>query len=78
MNTIFQQQLKNRMEDVFSIEQTDLGFHHLTVLYKLCTSRLKSMPFMYILPLSVFVAVLAYVVFGPLIVKLATLLQYGF
>ena len=36
------------------------------------------LPFLYIIPLSFLLAIFAYILLGPLIVKLVTLLQYGF
>ncbi len=70
--------LKKQYHEVFSLEPNDLGQSSLTQLYKSFTSPLKKMPFYIIVPLALLSAVLLYVLFGQLIVKLASLLQYGF
>lgn len=69
---------RRRMEDVFLVEPNDLVFAPLTAVYKQVTGRLKVWPFLYILPLSFVGASLLYVLFGPAVVALASVLQYGF
>lgn len=73
-----QYRLKHKLEEVFVLEPNDLGNSYLTVLFKRVSAYLKVMPFLYILPLSLAVSCVAYVLFGTMIVKLVTLLQYGF
>lgn len=73
-----QNDLIQKMNDVFSLEPNDLGSQTLTRMYKFITSRLKSMPFFYIIPLSGLGAILMYLSFGHLVVKLVSILQYGF
>lgn len=74
----FQYRLQQKMDEVFFLEPADLGPAHITHIYKMITSFLKSMPFLYIVPLSFLLAFFIYILLGPLIVKLVSLLQYGF
>lgn len=67
-----------KMQSIFSVAPTDLGISPLTALYKLVTSRLKVMPFIYLVPVCVLTAIFAYLIFGHALVRLTTLLQYGF
>ena len=70
--------LKQKLNEVFINEPSDLGLNFLTNLYKISTRPLKNIPFVIIVPLSFIFAVVIYVLFGKLIIKLVTLLQYGF
>lgn len=70
--------LKRKLNEVFINEPSDLGLRPLTHLYKILTHPLKNIPFVLIVPLSFIFAVAMYVLFGKLIIKLVTLLQYGF
>ena len=70
--------LKHKLQEVYVLKPNDLGNYRLTALYKTMTSFLKSMPFIYIIPLSTLFSVMLYLAIGTLIVKLTTLLQYGF
>ncbi|MCX7996173.1 MAG: hypothetical protein N2691_00230 [Patescibacteria group bacterium] len=69
---------RSRMDDILSLEPNDLMFQPLTTAYKLVTRRLKVWPFLYIIPLSFAAAALLYATFGSSVVKLTSLLQYGF
>lgn len=64
--------------DIFALKPNNLGNPFLTAWYKRLTKRLKAMPFLYIIPLSLVTALLLYLVFGGLVVRIATILQYGF
>lgn len=70
--------LKHKLQEVYFIEPNNLGNQHLTSLYKISASFLKQMPFIFVIPLSVIFSVMLYVLLGGLVVKLTTLLQYGF
>jgi len=70
--------LQQKLEEVFFLEPNELGVSYLTSLYKKTTSYLKSLPFIVIIPLSLMAAVFIYLLLGKLIIKLVTLLQYGF
>lgn len=70
--------LEKKLYEVFSLKPTDLGSRRLTALYKIITKRLKTMPFLYVIPLAMIIAIFAYLLLGHSIVRLASLLQYGF
>lgn len=74
----FNLRLKKKLDEVFFIEPNNLGPEFLTDLYKILTARFKNAPFIIIIPLSLFFASFLYLIFGKLIVRLVTLLQYGF
>ena len=70
--------LKHKLQEVYSLSPNDLGYTPLNYVYKTITSFLKRMPFILIIPLSTVLAIMLYMLFGSLTVKLTTLLQYGF
>ncbi|MBI4008693.1 hypothetical protein HY357_00495 [Candidatus Roizmanbacteria bacterium] len=70
--------LHKKLEETFVVEPNNLGTELLTFLYHRVTSFLKQMPFIFIIPMSIVGAIFLYILFGSLIVKLVTLLQYGF
>ena len=70
--------LKKKMREVFIIEPNDLNIGFLTNFYKKATAYLKTAPFIIIIPFSLLVGLFIYLIFGYLIVRLTTLLQYGF
>lgn len=70
--------LKKRLNEVFFIESNDLGLPFLTNVYKILTARFKIAPFIIIIPLSFIFTGLFYLIFGKLIVRIVSLLQYGF
>lgn len=72
------QNLSQKLDDIFDAEPSNLGSRRLTILYKIITSRLKSMPFIYIVPLACFTALVMYLILGRLMISLVTLLQNGF
>ncbi len=74
----FDYRLKNKLQEVFYLPPNEVGPSFVTRWFKQVTRYLKIMPFIYIVPLSFFAAAAAYVVLGPLIIKLVSLLQYGF
>ncbi len=78
MNYSYQRKLQEEFHRVFSLPPNDLGNKWLTHIYKYITHPLKKMPFVYIVPLSVVAALMMYVLFGQLVVKLVSILQYGF
>jgi hypothetical protein len=69
--------LKHKLQEVYAVEPNDLGLFWLTFLYKKFTHRLKDKPFLYIIPLAFIVTAGLYFLFGQLVVKLTSLLQYG-
>lgn len=70
--------LKQKLNEVYLIEPNDVGISYLTFWYKRTTRYLKNLPFIIIIPLSFIFALFAYLILGQLLVRLVTLLQYGF
>lgn len=70
--------LDSKLERIFQLEPNDLHIPLLTTIYKTLTRPLKSLPIVYIIPISLGSAFLMYLVFGSLVVRLVSLLQYGF
>lgn len=70
--------LENKLNEVFLVSPNDLGWKNLTNIYKWLTQYLKQLPFLIIVPLSFLLAIIAYFVLGKLLVRLVTILQYGF
>ncbi|MFA5770023.1 MAG: hypothetical protein WC894_00830 [Patescibacteria group bacterium] len=70
--------LKRKMNEVFSIEPNELGVNFLTSHFKKLTAYLKVAPFIYIIPLTFILAIFLYFVLGRFLIKLVTVLQYGF
>lgn len=74
----YHRKLQDEFNRVFSLPPNDLGNKWLTHIYKFVTHPLKKMPFVYIVPLSFVVALAMYVLLGQLVIKLVSILQYGF
>ncbi len=74
----FDYRLQQKLDEVFMLEPNNLGTTFITVLYHRLTKFLKTMPFVFVIPLSFITAVVLYLIFGPLLIKLVSLLQYGF
>ncbi len=70
--------MRQKMNEVFSIEPNDLGTSYLTTFFKKITSYLKTMPFIYVIPVTFLISIFMYFVFGKFLIKLVTVLQYGF
>ncbi|MFN4212968.1 MAG: hypothetical protein ACK4FL_03355 [Microgenomates group bacterium] len=70
--------LKKKLNEVFFIEPNDLACPFLTNIYKVLTARFKTAPFIVVIPLSFIFTFIFYLIFGKLIVKVVSLLQYGF
>lgn len=69
---------QHKLDEVFWLEPTNLGFSFLTNIYKLLTGQLKTKPLLIIIPVSLIGAIIAYIVLGLSVVKVVTLLQNGF
>lgn len=78
MKDLRYRKLQKEFNTVFSLPPNDLGNKWLTYLYGFFAHPLKKMPFLYIIPLSVLGAILLYVLLGQLVVKMVSILQYGF
>jgi hypothetical protein len=70
--------MKQKMNEVFLVEPNELGINYLTIYFKKITAYLKTMPFVYIIPLTLFVSIFSYFILGRFLIKLVTVLQYGF
>lgn len=78
MNDTLYLLLKKRLNEVYSIEPNDLRHPMLTNMYKRLTHRLKTYPFIVIIPASLLLSLLVYGVIGLLIVRVVSILQFGF
>lgn len=76
MTDITYRKFVKRWEEVVDLPPQTLG--PLTKLYKQMTKRLKVMPMPWFIVASVLLAGVLYVVFGPAISSLVTILQRGF
>lgn len=70
--------LKEKMNEVFCIQENNLGFFFLTRWYKKITSHLKQIPFIYIIPLSFLCVLILYILLGRTLILLISRLRYGF
>jgi len=77
-NPTIPDRLLRQFDQISALPPNDLHSRMLTSLYKFFTAPLKKMPFAYIVPLSLGVAFLMYLVTGKMLINLVTLLQYGF
>lgn len=71
-------QLRRKLNEVYVVEPNDLGFPYLTSLYRRINIFFKRMPFIIVVPASLLGALLLSVFFGYLVVRLTSMLQYGF
>lgn len=78
MNDKVYSRLRKQFNDIYSVEPTDLGIPWLTKLYKKLSKYIKVFPFRVFVPLSAFFALLIYILFGLLVIRLVSVLQYGF
>jgi len=70
--------LRNKIREVYLVEPNDLGIPLLTSLYRKVNRYFKKMPFVIVIPLAFILAITLYILFGYLVVRLASMLQYGF
>jgi len=70
--------IQNKYSEIFSLQPNKFGNERINSLYKMTTRFLKKAPFIVIVPMVTFVVILIYIIIGSLLVKLASLLQYGF
>lgn len=70
--------LKHRLDEVYIVEPNDLGIPVLTRMYRRVNVYFKRMPFIVVVPLSIVFALILYTLFGYLVVRLTSILQYGF
>lgn len=70
--------LKKRLNEAYIVPPNDMGFNLLNKIYKSMVVYFKTAPFIIIVPLSLILGIFMYLVFGYLLVRLVSLLQYGF
>lgn len=70
--------MKQKLNEVFFVEPNDLGTGIMTNYFRKFSAYLKVVPFIYIIPISLFISFFLYFVFGRFLIKLVTILQYGF
>ncbi|OGK24477.1 hypothetical protein A2954_07590 [Candidatus Roizmanbacteria bacterium RIFCSPLOWO2_01_FULL_37_12] len=70
--------LRQKLDEVYSVQPNDLGIPVLTNMYHFVTKFFKTMPFILIIPSSFVGALILYLLFGTLTIKLVSILQYGF
>jgi len=70
--------MKQKLNEVFSVEPNDLGVGFMTNYFRKITAYLKIMPFVYIIPVTFLASIFLYFVLGRFLIKLVTILQYGF
>lgn len=70
--------LKNKYHEAFIVDPSDLGNPTLTKIYKKVSGSLKTMPFRYLIPISILIIFMVSLIFKFSIVRIATLLQNGF
>ena len=71
-------QLKKHFNEVYSITPNDLHISWLTKIYKYLGGYVKFLPFRVLIPFSVIAALIIYILFGMLVIRLVSILQYGF
>jgi hypothetical protein len=69
---------KKRLKEINIVEPNDLGIPFLTLIYRRINVFFKTIPFVFVVPISIVGATLVVYVFGLLAVRLVSLLQYGF
>ena len=69
---------KKKLDEVFFLEPNQIGPNLLNTLFKDFSANFKKMPFLIIIPFSLLLSLISYFLFNSLIIKLVSLLQYGF
>ena len=70
--------MKQKLNEVFLVEPNDLGIDSLTFYFRKITARLKTIPFAYVIPFTFLISLVLYLILGKLLIRLVTILQYGF
>lgn len=70
--------LKKKVDEAYAVPPTHFNHFFINNLFKLSASSLKFLPFKIILPLAFLFSLLLYFIFGLIIVRLTSALQYGF
>ncbi len=70
--------INKKYQEIFALKPNSLGHPLFDNLYKAMTHFFKTAPFIIIVPAVMMAVVLIYFIIGPVLVKLASMLQYGF
>lgn len=70
--------MKQKMNEVFSIEPNNLGINLLTNYFRRIAFYLKNAPFIVIIPLMIILSIFLYFILGRQLIRLVTILQYGY
>ena len=70
--------IKSRINNTYTLMPNDLYWTKITYLYKLFTQPLKSFPFKIYLPISIIIGIFSFFIFRFLIIRLVSLIQFGF
>lgn len=70
--------LKNHLRELNIVEPNDLGIPFVTFIYRKINVFFKTAPFIFVIPIALFIATGLVYIFGILAVRLVSLLQYGF
>jgi hypothetical protein len=75
---ILPENIRDKFKKIYRIPPNDLHFKPLTTAYKIFTRRLKFMPFLYLLPIAIIIAIVFQLFAGKMVIDLTSLLQNGF
>lgn len=78
MTDRFFESLQKRVDEIYALKPNDLHIPLLTHIYKLSTGPLKVFPFKLLLPASLGASLFLYLILGYVLIRLASILQYGF
>lgn len=70
--------IRQKQSEIYTLEPNSFRYETITQWYKKTTAPFKTMPFLYILPLSGLIAIASYLLLEHLLVNIVSLLQYGF
>jgi len=70
--------ISKKYREIFAVKPNSLGNPLFDLLYKSVVRFFKTAPFVVIIPTVMLMVVLIYLIVGPLLVRLASMLQYGF
>lgn len=74
----FSFKIKKAANEIYFVSPNDLGHPKLNNWYKWITHFFKTAPFLVVVPLSILMAILIYLIFRKMVINLVSLLQYGF
>lgn len=78
MTDQFFEALQKKVDEIYALKPNDLHIPLLTHMYKLSTGPLKVFPFKLLLPASLGASIFLYLIFGYVLIRMTSILQYGF